>query len=669
MAGYTQDNRPIRVDTQLGRDVLLLDSFHGVESLSSPYAFHVDLLSEKAEIDAPAMLRTPMLITFEPPGGRGKPRYIHGLVRRFVQLGQHGTLTIYHAEVVPWLWFLSLGRGCRIFQDMGALDIVSTVLTETSTDFDIRCNRTPPTREYTVQYRETNLNFISRMLESEGIYYFFEHTDTKHTMVLTDDSRSAAAAPTKSARFHRQRVQDEDIVWSIEHEHAVHTGKVTLRDYDYLQPTLTLESTLAGEPPEEIYDYPGNFRSPGVGDFNARAILEAYEAGQRTLRGDSNCRGFVPGMKFELEDHYRSDTNGEYLLTRVQHFMKGSDYLARGQTASVEYHNDFMAIPASLPFRPQPRTPRPVIHGTQTALVVGPAGEEVHVDNHCRIKVQFYWDREGQKNESSSCWVRVASPWAGKLWGNVTIPRIGNEVVIEFLEGDPDRPLVIGSVYNADQVPPFALPDADIQMGAKSRSSPGGGGYNEITMTDTKGKELITIHGQYDMSTTIEHDDRVSIGNDQSTTIGNNQTISVGNNRTESVGKNETITIGEKRTESVGKDETVSVGGKRVVSIAKEETLDVGKDRTINVSGKETVSINGDRSTEIGGQDQLNVGKKLSVIANDEILLKTGSASIQMKKDGTITIKGKNITIQGSGSINVKASSNVVLKGSKITQN
>jgi len=669
MAGYTQDNRLIRVDTELGRDILLLDAFHGVEGVSMPFAFHVDLLSEKADIDARAMLRTPMFITFEPSGGRGRQRFVHGLVRRFVQLGQRGPLTAYHAEVVPWLWFLSLARGCRIFQDMGVLEIVEKVLRETSSDFDIRCSRTAPPREYTVQYRETHLSFVARLLEEEGIHYFFEHTDEKHVLVITDDSRSAAASPTKSARFHRQRVMDEDVVWSLEHEHAVHTGSVTLRDYDYLQPSLTLESTLAGENPEEIYDYPGNFTSIENGNHFVRAMLEAQEAGQRILRGESNCRGFVPGLKFELLDHYRPDTNGEYLLLRIQHFMKGTDYLARGQSAAVDYHNDFMAIPAALPFRPERRTPRPVIHGTQTALVVGPAGEEIHVDNHCRVKVQFYWDREGQKDEKSSCWVRVATPWGGKAWGSVSIPRIGNEVVIEFLEGNPDYPLIVGSVYNAEQTPPFALPDSGIQMGMKSRSSPGGGGYNEITMTDTKGSELITIHGQFDMNTTIEHDNTLSVGNDETISIGNDQAIAVGNNRTESVGKDESITIGQNRSESVGKDESVSVGSNRNVSIGASDSLDVGKDRTENIGANAAVSIGGKRTTQVGGDDTLNVGKKLVVVAGDEVVLKTGSASIQMKKDGTINIKGKDITIQASGKINLKASSTVTLKGSKIAQN
>jgi len=633
MPKYTQDTRPIRVDTILPTDELLLDGFHGVEGVSMPFAFHVDLLSEKADIDTRALLRSPMLLTIAMPDPDAEPRRIHGCVRRFVQLGQTDDLTIYHAEVVPWLWFLSLSQDCRIFQNMTPLEIVEQVFKDHGySDFEIRCKKKPAKREFTVQYRESHLNFVSRLLEEEGIFYFFEHDAEKHQLILADHN-GAATNTLPAKRFHRQRVQEEDVVLELEREHTLHTGVITLRDYDYLQPALTLENTLPGEYPEEVYDYPGLYTKLEDGDRYARLQLEAQEATHQTLRGSSNCRDLVSGHAFDLTEHYRPDINDSYLLLRVQHFMKGADY--RSGESSIDYHNDFLSIPVARPYRPLRRTPKPMIHGTQTALVVGPAGEEVHTDKHARVKIQFYWDRKGEKNEKSSCWVRVATPWGGKGWGNVTIPRIENEVVVAFLEGDPDRPLIIGSVYNADQAPPFTLPGSGIQMGMKSRSSPGGGGHNEITATDTKGKEKMTIHAQYDMSTTVLHDDTQS--------IKNNRTITVDGTHTETIQKDVTITENAKHTQTIKNDMTVSV-----------------------TAGKQSTTVKNDI-------DATSQSGHVHIKASTEILLEVGSSKLLMKADGSIELSGVAIAIKGSAEVRIKggnvmseADANHTIKGALV---
>jgi type VI secretion system secreted protein VgrG len=635
MPRYTQDNRPIRIDTDLPTDDLLLDGFHGVEGVSMPFAFHVDLLSEKPDIDTRALLRSPMLITVAPADPEAEPRRIHGLVRRFVQLGQQDDLTVYHAELVPWLWFLSLSQECRIYQNLTPLEIIEQVFKDRGySDFEIRVEKPPPKREFTVQYRESHLNFVSRLLEEEGIFYFFEHDGEKHQLVIADQN-SAASNPIPTKRFHRQRIQDEeDVVLELEREHTLYPGTVTLRDYDYLQPTLTLENTLAGEYPEEVYDYPGLYTKLEEGDRYVRLQLESQEATHQTLRGESNCRDFASGHVFELAEHYRTDVNDSYLLLRVQHFMKGDDFRS-SDSGQVEYHNDFLAMPVATPYRPQRRTPKPMIHGTQTALVVGPAGEEVHTDKHARVKIQFYWDRVGQKDEKSSCWVRVATPWGGKGWGNVTIPRIDNEVVVAFLEGDPDRPLIIGSVYNADQTPPFTLPGAGIQMGGKSRSSPGGGGYNEMTMTDTKGKEKMTIHAQYDMSTTVQHDDTQA--------IKNNRTITVDGTHTETIQKDVTITENAKHTQTIKNDMTLSV-----------------------TAGKQSTTVKNDI-------DITSQSGHVHIKASTEILLEVGSSKLLMKADGSIELSGVAIAVKGSAEVRIKggnvmseADANHTIKGALV---
>src|SRR5437016_1347228 len=563
MATYTQSKRSMKVDTALGADVLLLDGFAGDEGVSTPFFYTLDLLSEDASIDAKKLLRSAVVVTLELADGG--PRIIHGLVRRFVQLGRsEDKLTTYRAEVVPWLWFLSLSSECKIFQNLSVLDIIEKVFkAQGYNDFQIKCTKSYPKREYCVQYRETHLNFVSRLMEEEGIFYFFEHSKDKHVLTLADANSAVKPCPGQAtARMAVQSGawQEVDVVTAFEREHAVQSDKVTLRDYDYLQPSLQLENSVAGDGKSEVYDYPGNFLKPDEGDRYARLRLEEHEAWRQVVRGASTCRAFQSGWRFDLKEHYRSDANQTYMLVHVQHAGHSGGYHA-GEADGPQYHNSFVAIPHSVPFRPPRTSHKPLVWGSQSAVVVGKSGEEIWVDKHGRVKVQFHWDRNGKKDESSSCWVRVSSAWSGKNWGVVHIPRIGQEVIVDFLEGDPDRPIITGRVYNADQTPPYALPGDQTQSGVKSRSSKGGGtdNFNEIRFEDKKGSEQIVIHA------------------------------------------------------------------------AKDEQID----------GENT----------------------------DSVTIKTGDASITMKNNGDIQIKGNNITIQGSGKIAIKADSDVNIKGSKVTNN
>jgi type VI secretion system secreted protein VgrG len=624
MPQLSQANRPLRIDTPLGEDALLLASFTGTEAVSAPFSFHLDLYSEQADIDPEKLLRQPVVLRIRTADD--DERLIHGLVRRFTQLGQIEDVTAYKAEVVPWLWFLSLARDCRIFQDLDVLEIVEKVFkTQGYSDFDVRCTRHYPKREYCVQYRETNLNFVSRLMEEEGIFYFFEHSDSKHVLVLADDNNAIKPCPHQpDARLHPQEIASEDVITVFEREHVVQSGKVTLADYDYLQPSLSLKSSVANQEPEEIYDYPGlalDLHKVEVEQLDrlARLRLEEREARRQIVTGEGNCRGFQTGGRFNLKGHYRQDINQTYMLLEVRHLAHSGD-VRSWDTAPFEYRVHFSAIPYDVPFRPPQKTLKPVVRGSQTALVVGKSGEEVWVDKYGRIKIHFYWDREGSKDENASCWVRVATPWGGKGWGAITMPRIGNEVVVDFLEGDPDRPLVTGSVYNAEQTVPFTLPGAGIQMGMKSRSSPGGGGYNEITMTDTKGKEQMTIHAQYNRSARIENDDSTSVGNDRS--------VSVTGKCTNTTKKDHTLTVTDGNyTHNVNT-------GKADITVKKDVTLK-------STAGAIAQTAKNDFSITSGT-------KAVSIDGSTEITIKVGSSSIHMKKDGTITIKGKNITIDAS---------------------
>ncbi|MBA2669813.1 MAG: type VI secretion system tip protein VgrG, partial [Gemmatimonadetes bacterium] len=634
MPPYSQATRPMRVETVLGEDVLLLAGLHGLEAVSEPYGFQLELLSEDSSLDADKLVRSPVLVTIHLPNG--EERKLHGLISRFFQLNQREELTSYRAEVVPWLWFLSLSQDCKIFQNLSVLEIVEQVFKDQGySDFQNKCTRSYPKREFCVQYRETHLNFVSRLLEEEGIFYFFEHSDSKHVLVLADNSSSVQPClGPATTRMAAEAEPDEDVVTDLYREHSAYIGTVTLKDYDPLQPSLKLESTISGNGREEIYEYhPGRFTSLEEGERYARLQLEAAEAVRQTVRGASTCRAFQAGCTFELTDHYRADMNQEYALLRVQHFAVAGDFRS-WDSAPFDYKNDFLAIPAEVHYRPLRKTDKPVVHGSQTALVVGKPGEEVWVDKHGRIKVQFYWDRDGKKDENTSCWVRVATPWGGKGYGGVSIPRVGNEVIVDFLEGDPDRPIITGSVYNAEQTPPFDLPGSGIQMGMKSRSSPGGGGTNEITMSDTKGKEKVNIHAQYDMSTTVLHDDTQTVKNDR--------TITVDGKHTETIKKDTSITVteGKLNHDVAAGTATYHVNGAVVENFDATQATTVDSDVTL-ISKNGAITIAAD-------------SQHIYIKGTTSIQIRVGPSMIWMDSGGQIGIEGVNVSINGSSSVTIK---------------
>jgi type VI secretion system secreted protein VgrG len=680
MGDFSQEGRTFRVDTPLGTDVLLLQRLQGDEGVSTPFHYTLELLSEDDGIDAASLLRQAVAVTVTLPDG--SERTIHGLVRRFIQLGQQEDLTAYRAEVVPWLWFLTLSQDCKIFQNKSVPDILQEVFDGLGyADYEIRCSASYAPREYCVQYRESHFNFVSRLMEEEGIFYFFEHTADKHLLVLGDMPTTFADCPGQSrARMATEEGpwQDEDVVTELTLETAVHLGKVTLRDYDFTRPSLNLETAASGADSEEVYAYPGGYLELSDGERYAALLLEEGECPGRVVHGRGNCRAFQSGYKFELTEHYRPDANGRYLITSVSHRAEAGDYRS-WDTASVEYTNTFVCIPASTPFRPPRRSRRPRMQGSQTAVVVGPSGEEVYTDEYGRVKVQFHWDRLGVMDQNSSCWLRVAFPWAGKGYGSVSIPRIGNEVVVDFLEGDPDRPLITGCVYNAEQPVPFDLPGSRIQMGMKSRSSPGGGGYNEITMTDTKGEEKVNVHAQFDMTTTVEHDQTDTINNNRTTSVAVDDKESVGSNQSIDVGADQNVTVGGDQNVSVTGDQNVSVTGDQNVSVTGDQNVSVTGTRNVSVSADENISVSGSRAADIGVNDSVKVGVNITLDAGVEFGAKGGASakveaptimvtgSVVQVGDGVITIKGQAITLSAGGSSIAITPGGITMSGPMIT--
>jgi len=726
----TLTNRAVSLKTPLGKDVLLPQQLSGSEQLSQAFRFDLQLLSEKGDVNPNELLGKDVTVAYELPTGGGK-RYFHGIVSEFAQSGYRRRYHQYQAILRPWFWLLTRTADCRIFQQKTVSEIFQDVVKQYGfTDYELRLKGSYQSWNYCVQYRETDFNFLSRLLEQEGIYYYFEHHDGKHVMVLADEINAhGTVSGYDSVPFYppdapdAQRERDHINAWGF--TQSVRSGAYATTDYDFEKPRQSLlkTETISAQYAHsnfEVFDYPGELPALTGSESTrvAKVRIQELKADAMVMQGAGDAAGLATGYRFKLKEYPRKDLNIEYLIIGSQ-FSLTSDQFDAGHEEEVEFSLSLEAISTQTPFRPERRTPKPVIQGTQTAMVVGPGGEEIYTDKYGRVKVQFPWDRYGAADEKSSCWVRVAQVWAGKQWGTMHIPRIGQEVIVSFLEGDPDRPIITGRVYNGDSMPPWELPANKTQSGILTRSSMGGAAANAnaIRFEDKKGSEQLWIHAEknqdievennethwvgHDRTKTVDHDEITHVKHDRTETVDNNETITIGGNRTESVARTETITVGGSRSKSVGGAESatvatqrthtvgvnesiaigaaqevaigaaqsITVGATQSTSVGTNQSVTVGKDASMQIGKDEKRDIAENRTTNVGKDDKNSVGKKFLLDAGDEIVLKTGDASITMKKDGTITIKGKDITIEASGKINAKASSDVVIKGSKVTQN
>jgi type VI secretion system secreted protein VgrG len=740
--------------TPLGEDVLLFLRMDAREEMSRLFEYDIALLSERGDIAARSLLGKNVTVRLEQHDE--SIRHFNGYVTRFRQSGIQGRYHAYHATVRPWLWFLTRTADCRIFQDKTVPEIVAEVFAgHDMADVRLELTETYRKRTYCVQYRETDFDFVSRLMEQEGIYYFFSHAEGRHTLVLADSGSAHAPSPgydtLKFVDAERLVRPEQETVRRWRQVSQIQPGRIALDDYDFERPSvdLAVRARMAREhayDDYEMFDYPGGYLQAGDGEHYADARIDELHARHELAEGESNARGLAAGRLFKLTGQPRTDQNREYLILSVSYALRYNQYESAGRADDVAGDGPppdgsppdgsppdvactcrFTALASRQQFRPQRTTPSPTVRGPQTAVVVGPAGDEIYTDKYGRVKVQFHWDRYGKHDENSSCWIRPSHPWAGKNWGMIAIPRIGQEVIVDFLEGDPDQPIITGRVYNAEQMPPYALPANMTQTGILSRSSKGGSGANanELRFEDKKGAEQVYLHAErnqdievendethwvgHDRSKTVDHDEHTVIGANRTESVGVNETISIGANRSETVGANETIAIAANRSISVGASETASValqrthnvginetifigaaqeiaiGAMQAVAIGAAQAIRVGQSQTVEIGDKQSVRVGADMSETIGGaqstavakgrtasvgeDDALEVGKNLVIDAGDSITIQTGSASISMKKDGTILIKGKDITIEGAGKINVKASGDIVMKGAKIMQN
>jgi type VI secretion system secreted protein VgrG len=700
----------------LPEGALLLETLQGKEALGAPYAYSLTLLSEDPNIAADAVLGQPLTIHIKLDNGN--VRFFHGVVTYFAKTGFSVRHTRYAAVLNPTLTLFDYTRDCRIYFDAKAEDLAKQVLAHPRHGVNIdggRLDGSYRTREYCVQYRESYSNFIQRLFEEEGIYYFFKHAKDKHTMVLADSATAHAKVPgyetvVLSPREHRQQL-DQEHFWSLTVAGSLYPGQfTTLQGYDFSQPRprsaqLQIKPSAAEQPGADFddYDNPGGLTESADAEADAAVRLGQDLVANTAIEVEGNTMGLGVGDLVTLAKSSSSggytpfwtegDFGKEYLITSATYSLSINQYETGDAAPSDEpFRASFTLLDSQTPFRPHRRARKPRIEGPQTAVVVGPSGDEIYTDKFGRVKVQFDWDRLGQSDQQSSCWVRVAQVWAGRQWGAIHIPRIGQEVIVEFLDGDPDRPIISGRVYNADSMPPYALPEHKTQSGIKSRSSKNGtaSNFNEIRFEDLKGSEELYVQAEKDMNILVKNDETVTIIGNRTETVGTglahkNETITIVGNRTETVVDDETITIHGKRTETVDKDETITIHGKRTETVDKDETITihgkrtetVDKDEIVTISGgrqvtitkHDTLVVNDGRDATIKGDDQTTATKKLTLDGGDEILIKSGDASITLKKDGTITLQGKDVTIKASGKINAKASGNITIKGAKVSHN
>jgi len=625
---------PFTLHTTSGQK-LHFQSLSATEELGRLFEFNVMALAEaKADVDLEKLLGKPAHVSVQLDDST--KRHLHGIVASAGLEGASGGYAAYRLTLRPWLWLATLRADTRIFQSIKIDALIKKVLEPYGGDIEFKLQGSYPVYDYCVQYRESDFNFVSRLMEQEGLYYFFKHTEGKHTLVVVDKMSAHEPYPGHNKFKFRQGLgqgQHVGVVSEWRHHFELQSAKTTINDYNYLTPGTALlknsPSMHTGAPAAlEVYDPPGEYLTAAEGQRYVKLRMEESDARYAAASAKTNLRGVAVGATFELTDHPRDAENAKYLIVSTRIDIVHSGYEA-GKGDS-HFGCSFTALRAKDVYRSQRITPKPYIGGTQSAVVVGPKGEEIYTDQHGRIKVQFHWDRLGKGDENSSCWLRVATPIAGKAWGMIALPRIGQEVVVQFVEGDPDRPIILGSVYNAEQIPPYLLADHATVSTFRSRSSKDGvaANFNELAFEDKKGDEYIRLHAEKDLLELVKHDAHLEVGNDQFRMVAKNLTEEIGENVARTIGKHYTDTIAENSHTTIGKDATVKIGGKH------------GVKATSDASYASSASISADAGT---GMD-IKVGANLHIKAGANVVIEAGA---------TLTLKGAMINIEGSGPVSI----------------
>jgi len=569
-----QSNFPVRIVSKLKGD-LLVDSVSGKEHIGRLFEFDLELLSENAELHFDKVVGQP--VTIELNLEDGSKRNFNGLLTEFHYAGASERLYRYKAKMRPWFWFLTRTADCRIFQEKSVPDIIKEVFRDNGmADFDDQLKGKYRKWEYCVQYRESDFNFISRLMEQEGIYYYFEHGPTKHTLVMVDEmathSNFLDYATIPFNDFHGSHAVTEDYLdyWST--SQSIMPSLYSMRDFDFKKPKADLLSKIDPQDVKhvlpatlkpEVFDYPGEYTEPGDGMALVEIRLQELKCQQERVSAGGNHRGLAPGYTFTLSGHGRKDQEKEHLVLSIHHQINNAEFFG-GSTTPVElYRCQVQLMKTDRHFRSARETPKPIVQGPQTAMVVGKSDDEIHTDEFGRVKVQFHWDRYGQNDENSSCWIRVSQLWAGKNWGAMHIPRIGQEVIVSFMEGDPDRPIITGRVYNAVNMPPYDLEGNKTQSGIKSRSTKGGGveNYNELRFEDKKGSEEVYLHAEKNLTIKVEDAEAETVGSSITTNAGATISRSAGADINRTADDNITDMAGKNIVTESGKNMKLTSGG------------------------------------------------------------------------------------------------------------
>lgn len=578
-------------------------------------------------------------------------RYINGYVTQFGQTGAVGRFDVYRVEVRPWLWQLTLGADCKIFQDKSAIDVIEAVFADYAAAGTVKKGDilgTPAVRSYTVQYNESDFNFVTRLMEEEGIHFYFTHVKGAHTLVLTDKASTHSPITDATLRWAPKQLGEqlsEDVVTGWQSSHRIGSLKYVHTDFAAEKPTLDLTTQATrtvtyGKHPTnlEVFDYPGRYADVSmdgsakvpIGTAWAQLQVDRFESGRRTLVGTTPYRHTTAGVTFTLKDHHSDD--GDYLITAVNLQIDYAQYEASDSDMSTSMDIRFEAVPKATPFHPLPIARKPLIYGPQTATVVGTSGDEITTDQYARAKLQFRWDRIGVKDEKSSCWVRVSQPWAGKQFGMIALPRIGDEVVVEFLEGNPDRPLITGRVYNGDNMPPYKLPDQATVSGIKTQSSKGGGltDANELRFDDKKGSEYVWLQAQKDMFSWVK--------NDRFSSVLNNY------------------------WGDVTKNYSLKIGGTTDVAIADVTRVKIDKDLNVKLGADMHVAITGALGLEVTDAIAIKGSQAIAISSGQAMDLKVGQ-TLNMTATSAVSLKGMSITLEGDSQITIKAGAGTITLG------
>jgi type VI secretion system secreted protein VgrG len=620
----------VSVTTPFGADVLLLDGFGGREAISEPFHFDLRMHSTNKALDAQTIIGKGVTVTVKDQVGTA--RYFNGIVKRFAHTGANSQYGFYSAELAPRLWLLTLGQDRMIYQNQSALDIVKTVLGTFQVPLELRISGTDyAVREYCVQYDESAFDFISRLMEEEGIFYFFTFSNGAHTMVLADSASAHEVgqptlyfSPDSSVAPRAERVAEfamtQDIV----------SGVHVLADYDYLTAASSTASSSASAsiPTGRRYTFPGKYATSADGTRKSAVRLAAQTVQQQTGRGASYCYALTAGTSFALSGHVNSALNVSYVVRAVTH-----------AASNDTYSNEFHVFPESVPFRAPLTTPRPLVAGTHTAKVVGSSGEEIWTDANGRVKLKFYWDGSAGADENSSCWVRVSQSSAGQGWGHLFLPRIGQEVVVSYVDGDPDRPLVTGSVYNGQNATPVALPSLQTQSVMRSRSSKGGTAGNEIRMEDKLDSEELYFHAQKDLNVAIEN--------------ALTTTVIAG-------AESHVIQKGDRTIDVQTGKETHTVKGTRTLDVTGDETHTNHAAFTQNVSGNYTLKVTGNLVIDVTGSVSIKAGTSLA---------SEGGTTHASKAGTTLSSEGMTISHKASATQTVDGGGMLALKGGLVKLN